>query len=307
MKVTNLSTEPEGLLRSWLPRKLRAEHIIFLPDACPGKSPLPTGTVVLTRQPYWRRFAVSDCGCGMRLLKSSLKPSELNRSLWDRVAVALKENRKGLGHLGGGNHFLDALLPYEEDTLYFLIHTGSRQESGLVDDLVDSPDQFDEEFLRIVRWAESNRAMIQEILEKIVGKTELTLDLPHNTFEKIDGGVIIRKGSVKLNAGDVTILPSHMSGDVVLLRATDKIGEVLFSMAHGTGRTMSRRDAKNASLNFDFDALRKALLMPSSISNSSLNTEGPFAYRDLDDCLELLAGYVEEVKRLRVVAYAGHL
>jgi hypothetical protein len=49
MDIVNLSAEPMGRLHSWLPRGLVAEKVVFLPDACPGKSPLPTGTAVLTR------------------------------------------------------------------------------------------------------------------------------------------------------------------------------------------------------------------------------------------------------------------
>ena len=33
-----------------IPHDLTAEKVVFLPDACPGKSPLPTGTAVLTHQ-----------------------------------------------------------------------------------------------------------------------------------------------------------------------------------------------------------------------------------------------------------------
>lgn len=307
MKITNLSAEPEGVLRSWLPHTLRAEHIVFLPDACPGKSPLPTGTAVFTKQDNWRTFALSDCGCGMRLLKSSLQIDDLDQDLWDEVSNRIKKNKGGLGDLGGGNHFLDALLPYSSEDVHFLIHTGSRRESGIVDNLIDSPSRFDAEFNRVVDWAESNRARVQATLEGVVGPLALLLDLPHNTFEKTQEGVIIRKGSVKLLPGDLAILPSHMSGDAVLVEATDQIEEVLCSMSHGTGRTMSRGDAKIIAATFDFEKMRKDLLLPTFLSNASLTTEGPFAYRDIDDCMALIAGFVEEVERFSVVAYAGHL
>lgn len=307
MKITNLSAEPEGVLRSWLPHQLKAEHVVFLPDACPGKSPLQTGTAVLTQQDDWRDFALSDCGCGMRLLKSSLRVEDLNQDLWDDVANLLKQNKGGLGDLGGGNHFLDALLPYSNEYLHFLIHTGSRQESGIVDDLEDCPGRFDSEFKRVVDWAASNRAHIQDALQVIAGQLEIILDLPHNTFEETLNGIIVRKGSVKVAPGDLAILPSHMSGDAVLVKATDNIEQVLCSVSHGTGRTMSRSDAKRAAANFDFKQLRQELLMPSFLSDASLTTEGPFAYRELNDCLQLLDGYVEEVERFSVIAYMGHL
>lgn len=305
MEFVNLSGIPGGILRSWLPSGLDAERVILLPDACPGRAPLPTGTVVLTSQPDWRRFAVSDCGCGMRLLRSTLRLDELNSPLWDRVADELRSNRGNLGDLGGGNHFLDGLLSYEEETLYFLIHTGSRAESGLVDDLINQPVEFDREFERIVQWAEDNRAAVQTSLERVIGQTELVLDLPHNTFEKTENGVLIRKGAVKLLPGEITIIPSHIGGDASLVRAKPKISEALFSMSHGVGRKMSRSEAKNAARHFDFKELRDRVLMPSTLNDDSLRTEGPFAYRELEVCLSLIDDYVEEIRRFSVVAYMG--
>ena len=308
MELINLSSEPEGKLYSWLPHDLQASEVIFFPDACPGKSPLPTGTAVFTKQSDWRKFALSDCGCGMRLIKSTIQPCNLDQQHWDELANRIIANKGKLGDLGGGTHFLDAILPYDEDLVYFLIHTGSRHESGLVDDLVDEPTKFDQEFNRIVQWAEDNRAQIHKEVDAVFGETELILDLPHNTFEiQEEGGVVIRKGSVKLEVGQLAVIPSHMSGDVVMVKATDKIKDVLNSMSHGTGRKMSRSDCKPLAENFDFDQLRREILMPSWHDDASLRTEGPFAYRDLDECLGLIEGYVAEEKRFAVIGYMGHL
>lgn len=308
MEIVNLSAEPIGKLHSWLPRELKAEKIVFLPDACPGKSPLPTGTAVLTRQPDWRRFAVSDCGCGMRLLRSTIPASKLDQQRWDELANRLRANKGGLGDLGGGNHFLDALAPYEGDDLHFLIHTGSRNESGHVDELIDQPAEFDQEFDRVVAWAASNRAAIHSAIEAVFGPLDQILDLPHNTFEPLaEGGAIIRKGSVYLQPNDLSVIPSHMSGDVVLVRATDRVSEILHSLSHGTGRKMSRGDCKPLADNFDFAALRRSVLLPTGLSDASLRTEGPYAYRDLDECLAFIDGYVEVVMRFSVIGYMGHL
>jgi len=308
MELINLSAEPLGKLHSWIPHDLAADRIVFLPDACPGKSPLPTGTAVLTRQADWRKFAVSDCGCGMRLLRSEIEPQDLDRNRWDQVATLLRANKGSLGDLGGGNHFLDALQPYEDGPLYFIVHTGSRTESGHVDNFVNRPDAFDAEFQRVVQWAADNRATIQTVLEEVFGRLELILDLPHNTYEILpDGAVIIRKGSVHLEPGMLSVIPSHMSGDVVLVKATEKVSGILHSMSHGTGRKMSRGDCKPLAATFDFAALRRQVLIPTGVEDSSLRTDGPFAYRDLEECLSLIAGYVEETARFSVIGYMGHL
>lgn len=308
MEILNLSAEPMGRLRAWLPHDLHAEKVVFLPDACPGKSPLPTGTAVLTRQPDWRRFAVSDCGCGMRLVRSGLSSAELEPAAWDAIAETLRRQKGDLGDLGGGNHFLDALAPYGEDRLYLLIHTGSRLESGLVDAFIDQPEAFDAEFSRVVAWAAANRAAIQAAAEAELGPLELVLDLPHNTFEPLpDGGAIIRKGAVHVAPGGLNIVPSHMAGDVALVRATARVGEALHALSHGTGRAMSRAECKPLAQAYDFAALRQRILIPARVQDASLRTDGPFAYRDLDACLQLLEGYAEEIERFAVVGYMGHL
>lgn len=308
MNILNLSAQPEWKLYQWLPDDLNAEKVVFLPDACPGKAPLPTGTAVLTRQPDWRRFAISDCGCGMRLVRSQLSPDDLTVELWDDIANTLRMNKGDLGDLGGGNHFLDALAPYEGSHLYLLIHTGSRLESGLVDDLVDRPAAFDREFSRVVSWAEENRARISAAAATKLGPLELILDLPHNTFEPLsNGGAVIRKGAVHVKSGDLNIIPSHMAGDVALVRATEQVTDSLYSLSHGTGRAMSRADCKPLAEDYDYNSLREKVMIPTSVGDSSLRTDGPFAYRDLDACLDLLAGYIEPTERFAVVAYMGHL
>lgn len=308
MEILNLSAEPLWKLHTWIPQGLRAEQIVFLPDACPGKSPLPTGTAVKTSQPDWRRFAVSDCGCGMRLVRSELRAGGLNQERWDTLANLIRANKGQLGDLGGGNHFLDALAPYDDGPVHFLIHTGSRDESGHVDSLIDRPDAFDHEFGRVVAWAANNRTAIHESINRVFGHCELVLDMPHNTYEILpDGGAIIRKGSVKVRPGSMVVIPSHMSGDVMLARATERVEQCLNSLSHGTGRKMSRGDCKPLADSFDFAALRRSVMIPSGVGDASLRTEGPYAYRDLDECVALLAEYLTEEARFAVIAYMGHL
>ena len=173
---------------------------------------------------------------------------------------------------------------------------------------IDQPTAFDQEFARVVSWAEENRARIHEAAEASLGPLDIVLDLPHNTYEPLsEGGAIIRKGAVHVKPGDLNIIPSHMAGDVALVRATDQVADSLESLSHGTGRAMSRADCKPHAETYDYKILRKRVVIPTDIDNSSLRTEGPFAYRDLDACLKLLTGYVELIERFAVVAYMGHL
>jgi len=156
--------------------------------------------------------------------------------------------------------------------------------------------------------AADHRAAIDERVDEVFGPTELILDLPQNTYEQLnDGGVIIRKGSVWLRPGSLSVLPSHMSGDVVLFRAKQKVEDIRSSLSHGTGRAMSRSASKPLADSYDFAKLRRSVLIPSGVEDASLRTDGPFAYRDLDECLALIGDYVEVVVRFALVGYMGHL
>jgi hypothetical protein len=70
---------------------------------------------------------------------------------------------------------------------------------------------------------------------------------------------------------------------------------------------MSRSDSKRLAETYDFAAMRRSILIPSGIEDASLRTDGPFAYRDLDECLALIGDYIEVVTRFTVVGYMGHL
>ena len=307
MQVLNYSAEPLHRLYGWLPRGLAASTAVFFPDTCPGKSPLPTGTVVLTQQADWRRFAVSDCGCGMLLAKSDLPAAAFSRAAWDAIYADLKRNKGKLGDLGSGNHFLDALVSYDTDELYFLIHTGSRNESKLVDHLIDQPKAFDAKFADVCDWAADNRRAVLKVVERHFGRTHIVLDKNHNHFEHTADGVIIRKGAARLLPGELAVIPSSMNGDVVTVRGKAAVAEVFHSICHGTGRTMSRSEAKLHAAAYDYDALRERIYLPAAIANASIKTDAPYCYRALDDCLPLISELVSVEQRFRVIAYLGQL
>jgi RNA-splicing ligase RtcB len=319
--LTNLSAEPDAVILGWLTKAnalSSAKRVISLPDTCPGKSPLPTGTGFLTDSADWRRFAVSDVGCGMSVVRTSLSLDDIGtdefRSAWDGLCEALSRNRnRGLGDLGSGNHFLDAAVSHQDGSVCLVVHTGSRTESGLVDGLVGSPARFDQEFLRVRAWAHDNRRAVLDVAQKFTGRfvplydSVADIDRDHNHFERVSEGILIRKGSQRVEAGQLAVIPSNLMDDMVIVRATARVADIMNCLPHGTGRTMSRSDAKRATEGFDFDAMRRAVYIPAAIGDMSLRTESPSCYRRLDDGLRLIDGYIEVVERLTPVAYIGQL
>lgn len=116
----------------------------------------------------------------------------------------------------------------KDERLYFVIHTGSRLKGKEIESLIDSPKLFDKKYESTVLFAKENRYAINSFLEKVYGGLEIVLDKPHNTYEITDdGSALIRKGAVKLNPGETTILPSSMDGDMVMVKATPKISNYL--------------------------------------------------------------------------------
>ena len=130
--VINLSGMPLGKAASFLPTRLSADKFVLLPDLCPSQGVLPTGCVALMDQdkvPDWRRYTISDVGCGIALYSSDMRLDDFEdfKPEWDKILVEITGRKGDLGELGGGNHFLDAVSG-QDGKIYFAIHTGSRDE-----------------------------------------------------------------------------------------------------------------------------------------------------------------------------------
>lgn len=298
----------------FFPHDLKAKKVVLLPDFTPNKTGLlPSGCSVeidTTIDPKWRRFAVSDIGCGMQVLKSpsNWEYFEENLGLWDQVSKRLLDNKGSLGDLGSGNHFLDAAVDADEQ-LYFVIHTGSRYESEKATELIDNPDEFDAAYAHGLQWARQNRDAISTEIEEVYGNLDLILDKPHN-FYLVDEGknkAVIYKGAVSLKPGELNIIPSSMDGDMALVQSNVDLKQINHAMLHGTGRTKSRSDCKEGAKSYAFKSLRERIYIPHQIRDASLASENPSCYRSLDECLELLYNIVDVKDRLTPIAYIGQL
>jgi RNA-splicing ligase RtcB len=83
----------------------------------------------------------------MCIVRTAIKRGDINtprfREQWTALSENLRKNRnKGLGDLGSGNHFLDCVVSHNDESVCFVVHTGSRTESGLVDHLVEKPSEY---------------------------------------------------------------------------------------------------------------------------------------------------------------------
>ncbi|HYD01573.1 MAG TPA: RtcB family protein [Phycisphaerales bacterium] len=319
--LINRSHEADWVIRAWLKQAGaldKAKLVVSLPDTCPGKAPLPTGTGYLTDSTDWRRFAISDVGCGLCIARSGMSGEDTASKAFRSAWVSLCEDDAGTAEQRAGRPrfrqpLLDAVVSTADGSVCFVVHTGSRKESGLVDDLVDQPRKFDAEFRRAERWALDNRVAVLEMVEKQFGRfvplyegVEL-LDRNHNHFEETDAGVVIRKGAQRVRPGELALIPSNLLDEMAVVRAKLAVTDHLMCLPHGTGRAVSRSEAKRLDTAGSLAELRARVFIPDSIEDSSLRTETPECYRTLAPALERIGDLVEEVERFVPVAYIGQL
>lgn len=309
--IHNYSGLPVEKVISYFPSNLRADKIVVMPDLNPGRTKLPSGCSVeidTEFQPNWREFLLSDIGCGMQVLRSSISWDEFedNVPLWENLYDKLKLNKGQLGDLGSGNHFLDATVD-DDEHVYFVVHTGSRNESAKAEPLVDKPEEFDKAYQEIQNWAKSNRDTVAQLLKDTYGSSKFLFDQPHNTFSRNGEFVTIYKGTVNLKPGELSLIPSSMDTDMVIVEGGSGIEMVNNTVAHGTGRYKSRGEAKEDAYKYDFEALRRRIHIPDAISNSSILTENPSCYKDLDSALARISDLITVKKRLHPIAYIGQI
>ena len=176
-------------------------------------------------------------------------------------------------------------------------------------------------------WA--NRQMItylvRQVWDNVLGKkglkSELKLlyDVAHN-IAKIEEHfnqrlIVHRKGATRAfpaghsalsdyfkSIGQPVLIPGSMGTSSYVLIGTDISKESFYSVCHGAGRIMSRREARRKIVGSE---LRKKLERQKVIircsSNAGLAEEAPTAYKNVDEVVEVVAksGLAKKVAKLK--------
>ena len=237
-----------------------------------------------------------------------------------------------LGTLGGGNHFIELCLD-EEDRLWVMLHSGSRNignrmgmyfierakqaigDQKLVDKdlawLSEGTDDFDD-YVRGVGWAQdyakhNRELMMAAVLDVLrdrwpdIGCDELAVNCHHNYVQKEQhfGETVwlTRKGAVRAGVGEMGIIPGSMGARSYIVRGKGN-PESFHSCSHGAGRKFSRTEAKRRiTLRQHAEAMKgiEARL------DSGVLDESPAAYKDIDAVMAAQADLVEIVHTLRQI------
>ena len=244
-------------------------------------------------------------------------------------------NRKHLGTLGTGNHFIEVCLD-EAGFVWFMLHSGSRGVGNAIgthfielakkDALRNNanlPDQdlayFEEgaqyfgDYVRAVSWAQKfaqkNRevmmtnliATVRKVIAKPFESHVEAVNCHHNYVQQErhfgEDVFVTRKGAVSAAKGQMGIIPGSMGARSYIVRGLGN-PESFDSCSHGAGRVMSRTKAKKL---FTVDDQIKATEGVECRKDADVIDEIPMAYKDIDAVMAAQRDLVEVVHTLKQV------
>ncbi len=241
-----------------------------------------------------------------------------------------------LGTLGGGNHFIEVCLD-ESDTVWFMLHSGSRGVGNRIGtyfidlakqdmrrwhinvpdkDLAYFPegaDHFDD-YVEAVEWAQdfamTNRDLMMQAVIKAVSLTKglrkfkaevKSVNCHHNYVARENhfgkNILVTRKGAVRARKNDLGIIPGSMGAQSFIVRGLENENS-FHSCSHGAGRVMSRKAAKRK---FSLDDHVKATENVECRKDLEVIDETPGAYKSILDVMNAQKDLVEIVHTLRQV------
>lgn len=244
-------------------------------------------------------------------------------------------NRKHLGTLGTGNHFIEVCLD-EAQRVWFMLHSGSRGVGNAIGSLfielaqadmrqhiANLPDRdlayFEEgsqhfdDYVEAVGWAQDfakqNRALMMHaviaaartVIKKPFEANLEAVNCHHNYVQKEQHYgqevLVTRKGAVSAQKGQLGIIPGSMGARSFIVRGLGN-EEAFCSCSHGAGRTMSRTKAKKL---FTVDDQIRATAHVECRKDEDVIDEIPMAYKDIDAVMHAQRELVEVVHTLRQV------
>jgi tRNA-splicing ligase RtcB len=245
-----------------------------------------------------------------------------------------KEPLEQLGTLGGGNHFIELCLD-EEQTVWVMLHSGSRGIGNLIGQLfielarkdmqkhsinlpdrdlaylVEGTDHFDD-YVEAMSWAqdyaaENRRAMMDSVLRVMreelrpfqLGKVAVNCHHNYCTHEVHFGEdlIVTRKGAVSAKKGELGIIPGSMGARSFIVRGLGN-PQSFSSCSHGAGRVMSRSAAQKRFTVADHVAATEGV---ECRKDSGVIDETPAAYKDIDAVMAAQRDLVEVAHTLKQV------
>ena len=253
----------------------------------------------------------------------------------DHPRLKNTNNRKHLGTLGTGNHFIEVCLD-EQGAVWFMLHSGSRGVGNAIGTMfidlakqdairnnANLPDKdlayFEEgachfgEYVRAVGWAQRYAAINRAVMmERVIAAARTVISKPfdshveavnchHNYVQReVHFGqelLVTRKGAVSAQLGQLGIIPGSMGARSFIVRGKGN-ADSFHSCSHGAGRRMSRNAARRQ---FTLDDHARATDGVECRKDAEVIDETPAAYKDIDAVMAAQADLVEVVHTLKQV------
>ena len=345
-----LEPSAEGQIKALCDQPFAAgSKIRIMPDVHTGKG-CTIGTTMTVGDYVVPNLVGVDIGCGMdvvRLKEKRLNLPELDSFIRKNIphgrdvrerphrshgridieelncfkAVDTRRAKESLGTLGGGNHFIEVDRD-DEENLYLVIHTGSRnlglqvaqhyqnrayanvgrrRQTEIPYELAylsgDFRDAYLEDMALMQRFAALNRQIIKEcILDALKLHEEEFFTTIHNYID-LDH-MILRKGAVSAREGERLLIPLNMRDGALICigLGNDDWNQ---SAPHGAGRLYSRTEAERSFTLADFKKSMEGIFT-SSVGADTLD-ECPMAYKDPQTIIDAIGDTVKIEKRIRSI------
>lgn len=346
-----VDTSAVGQLIALMNQECTKDSIIRIMPDCHGGKTSTIGTTMTIKDKVIPNIVGVDVGCG--ILCVQLKEKRINLPMLDSIINKLipsganvhkdsNENRttvnmedlkcykyfskeesymyKSIGTLGGGNHFIE-IDKDEDENLYLLIHSGSRnlgvkvceyyqkqgyakiKNSGLnipfelsfvEGELFNS---YIQDMKLTQQFAKDNRAeMARIILKNAKIHAVDVFDTIHNYIDM--DSMILRKGAISAKQDEIVTIPINMKDGTLICKGKGN-SDWNYSAPHGAGRIMSRADAKESIGMKEYKEIMSGIFS-TSVTKSTID-ESPMAYRSLDYVLEKVQDTVNVLKQLKPI------
>ena len=349
-------------------------HLAVMPDVHTGMG-MPIGGVLACVDAVIPNAVGVDIGCGMCAVKTSIKTADIDylefrkrvlSKVREIIPLGMSHHKqpqdeslmptgydvdlmwvvkeqyqsalRQLGTLGGGNHFIEFQRD-EEDNLWIMIHSGSRNLGKMVGDYYNkkavalnkkwhsevdpsmrlaflpfhSPEfgEYWREMQYCINFALCNRKLmmsrIQDVLESVFPEIEFEpmINIAHNyaAWETHFGKnvVVHRKGATFAGKGTIGIIPGSQGTASYIVEGLGN-PESFNSCSHGAGRVLSRTAAINQlDMETEVQRLNERGIIH-AIRNKSDLQEAPSAYKDIDEVIDNQLDLIAVKTRLLPIA-----
>lgn len=333
---------PTNLVASDLPdslESLRLKIEDMVPTGQPSKKQQHAGVWSLADQPLpairaWQggtREHPASLNAGLAKIMAK-SPGMVRGKTHEGLDTAVSQ----LCTLGGGNHFIEVCLD-EEDTVWVMLHSGSRgigskigtyfidvAKSDMKKWMIRLPDEdlaylptgteHFNDYWEALNWAQEYARINRELmLDQVFLAMGLTLGrnvmytpgasvFCHHNYVALENHFgqdvyVTRKGAVRARLGDLGIIPGSMGTRSYIVRGLGN-PDSFMSSAHGAGRAMSRSAARKAFTLADHEAATSGI---ECRKDDGVLDETPGAYKSIDQVMAAQTDLVETVHELRQV------